>query len=57
VPGSGYSDADAVLEAEADIIGHINDGQMALPLSQIRCLPRGARAGSRSFITAMNWLD
>jgi hypothetical protein len=37
VPGSGYSDADAVLEADADIIGHINDGQMALPLSPIRC--------------------
>jgi enamidase len=38
VPGSGYIDADTVLEADADIIGHINGGHTALPLSQIRCL-------------------
>jgi len=34
-----------VLEADADIIGHINGGHTALPLSQIRCLCEGcARA-------------
>ena len=38
VPGSGYIDADVVLEADADIIGHINGGHTALPLRQIRCL-------------------
>jgi enamidase len=38
VPGSGYIDKDVVLEADADIIGHINGGHTALPLDQIRCL-------------------
>jgi enamidase len=38
VPGSGYIDADTVLEADADIIGHINGGHTALPARQIRCL-------------------
>jgi enamidase len=41
VPGSGYIDADTVLEADADIIGHINGGHTALPLTQIRCLCEG----------------
>jgi len=45
VPGSGYIDADTVLAADADIIGHINGGHTALPLRQIRCLCEGcARA-------------
>jgi enamidase len=38
VPGSGYIDAEVVLEADADIIGHINGGHTAIPLNQIRCL-------------------
>ncbi len=38
VPGSGYIDKDVVLEADADIIGHINGGHTALPLDQITCL-------------------
>ena len=38
VPGSGYIDADTVLEADADVIGHINGGHTALPLKQIECL-------------------
>ena len=38
VPGSGYIDADVVLEADADVIGHINGGHTALPLRQIECL-------------------
>jgi enamidase len=35
VPGSGYIDKDVVLEADADIIGHINGGHTALPEGQI----------------------
>jgi enamidase len=38
VPGSGYIDKDIVLEADADVIGHINGGHTALPLAQISCL-------------------
>jgi enamidase len=38
VPGSGYIDKDVVLEADADVIGHINGGHTALPLEQITCL-------------------
>ncbi len=45
IPGSGLIDKDVVLEADADIIGHINGGHTALPPMQIRCLcercPRG----------------
>lgn len=37
-PGSSYIDKDIVLEADADVIGHINGGHTALPLDQIRCL-------------------
>jgi enamidase len=45
VPGSGYIDADTVLEADADIIGHINGGHTSLPLTQIRCLCEGCHRG------------
>jgi enamidase len=38
VPGSGYIDKDVILEADADIIGHINGGHTALDDGQIRCL-------------------
>jgi enamidase len=38
IPGSGLIDADVVLEADADVIGHINGGHTALPLAQITCL-------------------
>jgi len=41
VPGSGYIDADTVLAADADVIGHINGGHTALPVQQIRCLCEG----------------
>ena len=45
IPGSGLIDKDVVLEADADIIGHINGGHTALPDSQITCLCEGcARA-------------
>lgn len=35
VPGSGYIDKDTVLEADADIIGHINGGHTSLPLKHV----------------------
>lgn len=35
VPGSGYIDKDTVLEADADIIGHINGGHTALAEGQV----------------------
>jgi len=38
VPGSGYIDKDVILEADADVIGHINGGHTALSLDQIDCL-------------------
>ena len=38
IPGSGLIDKDVVLEADADVIGHINGGHTALPLDQIRAL-------------------
>ncbi len=38
IPGSGLIDADVVLDADADVIGHINGGHTALPRRQIRCL-------------------
>ena len=38
IPGSGLIDKDVVLEADADIIGHINGGHTALPDEQILCL-------------------
>ncbi|OYX45341.1 MAG: Enamidase [Rhodobacterales bacterium 32-67-9] len=38
IPGSGLIDKDVVLEADADIIGHINGGHTALPDDQIMCL-------------------
>jgi enamidase len=38
IPGSGLIDKDVILEADADIIGHINGGHSALPDEQILCL-------------------
>ena len=38
IPGSGLIDKDVVLQADADIIGHINGGHTALPDDQILCL-------------------
>ncbi|SLN26938.1 amidohydrolase family protein [Oceanibacterium hippocampi] len=45
VPGSGYIDKDVILEADPDVIGHINGGHTALPLDQIRCLCEGCARG------------
>ena len=38
IPGSGLIDKDIVLEADTDVIGHINGGHTALPDDQIACL-------------------
>jgi enamidase len=35
IPGSGLIDADVVLQADADVIGHINGGHTALPYKQV----------------------
>ncbi len=38
IPGSGLIDADIVLQADTDVIGHVNGGHTALPDDQIACL-------------------
>jgi enamidase len=35
IPGSGLIDKDVILEADADIIGHINGGHTSLPYQQV----------------------
>jgi enamidase len=35
IPGSGLIDKDVVLEADADVIGHINGGHTSLPYAQV----------------------
>lgn len=45
IPGSGLIDADVVLEADTDIVGHINGGHTALPDKQIRCICEGCKRG------------
>jgi len=45
IPGSGMIDKDVVLEADADIIGHINGGHTALPDDQITCLCESCSRG------------
>ena len=45
IPGSGLIDKDVVLEADTDIVGHINGGHTALDDVQIRCICEGCRRG------------
>jgi enamidase len=45
IPGSGLIDKDVVLEADTDIIGHVNGGHTALDDGQIRCICEGCRRG------------
>jgi enamidase len=45
IPGSGLIDKDVVLEADTDIVGHVNGGHTALPDDQIRCICEGCRRG------------
>jgi enamidase len=43
IPGSGLIGADVVLEADTDVVGHINGGHTALPDKEIRCICEGCR--------------
>jgi enamidase len=45
IPGSGLIDADVVLEADTDVVGHVNGGHTALPDREIRCICEGCRRG------------
>lgn len=45
IPGSGLIDKDVILEADPDVIGHINGGHTALPDDQIVCLCEQCRRG------------
>jgi enamidase len=45
IPGSGLIDKDVVLEADTDVVGHINGGHTALPDDQIRSICEGCRRG------------
>jgi enamidase len=45
IPGSGLIGADVVLEADTDVIGHINGGHTALPDAESRCICEGCRRG------------
>ncbi len=45
IPGSGLIGADVVLEADTDVIGHINGGHTALPDREIRCICEGCQRG------------
>ena len=45
IPGSGLIDKDVVLEADTDVVGHVNGGHTALPDSQIRCICEGCQRG------------
>lgn len=43
IPGSGLIDKDVVLEADTDVVGHINGGHTALPDQQIEAICAEAR--------------
>jgi len=45
IPGSGLIGADVVLEADTDVVGHINGGHTALPDGEIRCICEGCKRG------------
>jgi enamidase len=45
IPGSGLIGADVVLEADTDVVGHINGGHTALPDKEIRCICESCRRG------------
>src|SRR5580704_15146654 len=45
IPGSGLIDKDIVLEADTDVIGHVNGGHTALPDDQIICLCERCKRG------------
>jgi len=43
IPGSGLIDAAVVLQADTDVVGHVNGGHTALPDREIRCICEGCR--------------
>ncbi len=43
IPGSGLIDSAVVLEADTDVIGHVNGGHTALPDREIRCICEGCQ--------------
>ena len=43
IPGSGLIDSNVVLEADTDVIGHVNGGHTALPDREIRCICEGCQ--------------
>jgi enamidase len=45
IPGSGLIDSAVVLEADTDVIGHVNGGHTALPDREIRCICEGCQRG------------
>ena len=45
IPGSGLIGADVVLEADTDVVGHINGGHTALPDREVRCICEGCKRG------------
>lgn len=45
IPGSGLIDSQVVLEADTDVVGHINGGHTALPDGEIRCICEGCKRG------------
>ena len=45
IPGSGLIGADVVLEADTDVVGHVNGGHTALPDKEIRCICEGCKRG------------
>ncbi|NNM72155.1 amidohydrolase family protein [Enterovirga aerilata] len=45
IPGSGLIDSSVVLEADTDVVGHINGGHTALPDREIRCICEGCARG------------
>jgi len=45
IPGSGLISAEVVLEADTDVVGHINGGHSALPDDQIICICDGCLRG------------
>jgi enamidase len=45
IAGSGLIGADVVLEADTDVVGHINGGHTALPDKEIRCICEGCQRG------------
>ena len=51
IPGSGLIDKDVILQADPDVIGHINGGHTAIPTTRSSVSASSVGAGSRSSTT------